>query len=63
MLHLDHAYQNTFEDNSEDLDIVMPMFNLLEYSNNLYMASRSLWNCDDENKNDNAQQNNHNYIF
>ena len=36
MLHLDHAYQKsiTFIDNVEDLDIVMPMYNLLEYSDN-----------------------------
>ena len=25
---------NTFIDNAEDLDIVLPMYNLLEYSNN-----------------------------
>ena len=27
---------NTFIDNAEDLDIVMPMYNLLEYSSNYY---------------------------
>ena len=35
MLHLDHAYQkinNSFIDNAEDLDIVMSMYHLLEYS-------------------------------
>ena len=26
---------NTFIDNAEDLDIVMPMYSLLEYSNNI----------------------------
>ena len=31
-------------DNAEDLDIVMPMYNLLEYSQNYSMTSRSLWN-------------------
>ena len=51
---------NTFTDNAEDLDIVMPMYNLLEYSNNYSMASGSLRNYfrdeinDDENKVDNA---------
>ena len=30
-------------DNAEDLDIVMPMYNLLEYSQNYSMTSRSLW--------------------
>ena len=51
---------NTFIDNAEDLDIVMPMYNLLEYSDNYSMTSGSLWNYyrdevnDDENENDNA---------
>ena len=35
---------NTFIDNAEDLDIVMPMYNLLEYSDNYSMTSGSLWN-------------------
>ena len=30
--------------NVEDLDIVMSMYNLLEYSQNYSMTSRSLWN-------------------
>ena len=34
----------TFIDNIEDLDIVMPMYNLLEHSNNYSMTSGSLWN-------------------
>ena len=33
---------NTFIDNAEDLDIVMPMYNLLEYSGNYSMTSGSL---------------------
>ena len=35
---------NTFIDNAEDLDIVMPTYNLLEYSDNYSMTSGSLWN-------------------
>ena len=31
-------------DNTEDLDIIMPMRNLLEYSQNYSMTSGSLWN-------------------
>ena len=31
-------------DNAEDLDIVMSMYNLLEYSQNYSMTSGSLWN-------------------
>ena len=41
MLHLGHAYQKsiTFIDSAEDLDIVMPMYNLWEYSDNYPMTS------------------------
>ena len=30
-------------DNAKDIDIVMPMYNLVEYSNNYAKTSRSLW--------------------
>ena len=33
---------NTFQDNAEDLDIVMPMYNLLECNDNYLMTSESL---------------------
>ena len=36
---------NILVDNAEDLDIVLPMYNLLEYSRNNSMSSGSLWNC------------------
>ena len=32
-------------DNAEDLDVVMPMYNLLEYSENYRKTIGSLWNC------------------
>ena len=32
-------------DNAEELDIVMPMYNLLEHSQIYSMTSGSLWNC------------------
>ena len=35
---------STLIDNTEDLDIVMRMHNLLEYSQNYSMTSGSLWN-------------------
>ena len=35
---------NTFIENAEDLDIVMPMYNLIEYSNNNSNTSKNLWN-------------------
>ena len=50
MLHLGHAcinnakINNTFIFNSEDLHIVMPMHNLLEYSNNYSMTPGTLRN-------------------
>ena len=34
---------NTKTDNSKDLDAVMPMYNLIEYSDNYAKILRSLW--------------------
>ena len=47
---------NTFIDNAEDLDIVMMIHNLLEYTDNYSLTSVSLWNhcrveVDDRNDN------------
>ena len=50
-------------ENAEDLDIVLPMYNLLEYSKNYSKTSASLWNCyrdeltDDINDNNNPNKN------
>ena len=49
---------NTFTDNAEDLHIVMPMYNLLEYSDNYSMTSGSLWNYYRDEVNDDANENN-----
>ena len=35
---------NTLIDNAEDLGIVIPMYNLREYSKNYRKKTRSLWN-------------------
>ena len=35
---------STLINNAEDLDIAMPMYNLLEYSQNYSLTSRSFWN-------------------
>ena len=49
--------------NAENLDIVMPMFNLLEYSKNYSKTSGSFWNyyrdelTDDTNDNNNPNKN------
>ena len=34
---------NTQVDNAKDIDIVLPMYNLIEYSDNYAKTSRSLW--------------------
>ena len=50
-------------ENAEDLDIVMPMHNLLEYSKNCSKTSGSLWNyyrdelADEANDNNNPDKN------
>ena len=46
MLHLLVIYQRsiTLIDNAEDLDAVMPMQNLIEYSKNYENTTGSLWN-------------------
>ena len=49
---------NTFIDNGEDLDIVMPIYNLLEYNNNYSMISWSLWNYYRDELNDSTYENN-----
>ena len=49
---------NTFTDNAEDLDIVMPIYNLLEYSNNYSMKSGSLRYYYKNEINDSANENN-----
>ena len=34
---------NTHIDNAKDIDIVIPMYNLIEYSDNYSKTSKSLW--------------------
>ena len=34
---------NTQVDNAEDIDVVMPMYNVMEYSDNYSKTSGSLW--------------------
>ena len=48
---------NTFIDNAEDLDIVMPMYNLLEYSKNYRKTTGSLWNYYRDKPNSGAEGN------
>ena len=51
---------NIFVDNAGDLDIVMPLCNLLEYSNNYSMTSGSLWNYYRDRVNDSANETDNN---
>ena len=44
---------NTDIDNAHDIDIVMPIYNLLEYSDNYSKTSRSLWQYYKDDPNDN----------
>ena len=44
---------NTQIDNAKDLDIVIPMYNLIEYSDNYAKTSGSLWKCYRDEPNDN----------
>ena len=54
---------NVLIDNAEDLDIVMPIYNLLEYSKNYKKTTGSSWNYyrdelgDDTNNNNNLNKN------
>ena len=51
---------NTLIDNAEDLDIVMPMYDLLEYSENFSITSGSLWNYYRDEVNDSADKTDNN---
>ena len=47
MLHLDNCISkinSALIDNAEDFDIVIPMYSILEYSQNYSMTSERLWN-------------------
>ena len=44
---------NTQIDNAKDIDIVMQMYNLIEYSDNYEKTSESLWQCYRDELNDN----------
>ena len=41
-----------------NLDLVIPMYNLLEYSDNYSLTSGNLWNYYEDQINDNAIENN-----
>ena len=45
-------------DNAEDLDVVMPMYNLLKYSKNYRKITGSLWNYYRDERNSSTDNNN-----
>ena len=47
---------NTFIDNVEYLDVVIPMYNLIEYSKNYLKTSGSLWNYYRDETNSGAEE-------
>ena len=44
--------KNTDIDNAQDINIVIPMYNLIEYSDNYSKTSESLWQCYKDDPND-----------
>ena len=53
---------NTDIDNTQDIDIVMPMYNLTEYSDNYSKTSWSFWQYYKDDPNDNIANLNHLYL-
>ena len=51
-----NGINNTQIDNAKYIDVVMPMYNLVEYSNNYSKTSGSLWQYYRDNPNDNIKQ-------
>ena len=47
---------NTDLDNSKDIDVVMPIYNLIEYSDNYSKTSESLWQYYKNDPNDNITE-------
>ena len=47
---------NTDIDNAQDINIVMPMYNLIEYSDNYSKTSGSLWQYYKDDPNDNIRK-------
>ena len=60
MHHLFPAFQKNgiLIENAQYLDVVMPMYNLLEYSKNYSKTSGSLWNYDRDGLTDETNDNN-----
>ena len=50
-------------DNAENLDAVMPMYNLLEYSNNYRKTTGSLWNYNRDQPSDSLSTNSESFKY
>ena len=55
-IHWLHKWNNTQIDNAKYIDVVIPMYNLIEYSNNYSKTSGSLWQYYRDDPNDNIAQ-------
>ena len=51
-----HKQNKQHNDNAKDIDIVMPMYNLTEHSDNYSKTSGSLWQYHKDDPNDNITQ-------
>ena len=54
-----YEINNTEIDNAKDVDIVMPLYNLIEYSDNYSKTSGSLWQYYRDEQNDNLTDSDH----
>ena len=55
-MHMIRNINNTLIENAEEVHIVMPMYNLLEYSDNYSKSSGRLWNYYRDEVNNNANE-------
>ena len=53
-----HKQNKQYRHNAQDIDIVMPMYNLIEYSDNYSKTSGSLWQYYKDDPNDNIPDKN-----
>ena len=55
-MHMIRNINNTLIENAEEVHVVMPMYNLLEYSDNYSKSSGRLWNYYRDEVNNNANE-------
>ena len=55
-MHMIRNINNTLIENAEEVHVVMPMYNLLEYSDSYSKSSGRLWNYYRDEVNNNANE-------